>query len=57
MSTRGDQADGHEHEEFQEAFDRACIERGVRPVRADGRDSWGQIQFDFPALFGRSKPK
>lgn len=48
--------DGPELEALvDESFDRALIERGQRPVRPDGRDSWGQIQFDFPSLFGRDK--
>jgi len=40
---------------IDEAYDRACLKRGVKPVRADGKDSWAQIQHDFPSIFGRDK--
>lgn len=35
-----------------EAWDHAFVKHGLKPVRADGKDSWGQIQHDFPDLFG-----
>lgn len=53
MSPRGPKilTDCETEELFEELWDRACLERGEKPLRPDGKDSWGQIRFDFPSLF------
>jgi hypothetical protein len=40
---------------FEEAWDRVCLKLGVKPLRPDGKDSWAQIQHDFPSLFRADK--